>query len=173
MRLKQVQDQISLLRQGVSQCRLNASHWRNRLSQPHFSDWLFWQSMESFWQSDYGRSPWRDWEIRQDWDYGRFETACNDLGLEVYSAGGYCPVQVEASLCGGKKELYFRARGNSWSCEIFDAGEWDSDQRDIELDGTWGMYDFAAGYMPYSKVFGFIEKTVRSFTGLAIHDQPN
>ena len=96
-------------------------------------------------------SSWSKHEIRKDWSIDQFHQQLTKIGLDVISAGGNCPVQVEAALPNGH-ELYFRARGRGWLCEIEDLN--------LYADGDYGQEPFAAGYMPLSEAFVRIEQSL-------------
>jgi hypothetical protein len=72
--------------------------------------------------------------------------------------GGNCPVQAEGTIDG--YGFYFRARGTTWSVEIYDGGKepWTTVQKYSEP-----TQPYAAGWMTEDEAKGFIEKAARWF----------
>lgn len=114
----------------------------------------FWIGLEPKWMNSRNRSPWAKRETQKDWSIDDLFQALNEIGLEHLSGGGNCPVQIEGNLPNGQ-ELYFRARGQDWYCEIEDAG--------LYNEGTYGQELYAAGYMPLSEVFKRIEASLKKW----------
>lgn len=84
-----------------------------------------------------------------------------DASFEVY---GNCPVQAFGTVLG--RDLYFRARHDSWSFDVADhAGNLPSDgYRDSDGFYREGEYP-NAGWMPLEKAVAIIERCLREFTG--------
>lgn len=119
----------------------NSTFWAN----------YFWLSLTPDWMQLSGTSPWARYETRQDWSIDDLDNALTALGVNLLSGGGSCPVQVEAVLSDGH-ELYFRARGQGWYCEV--------EQKGLCHDGLYGQEPYAAGYMPLSEVFSRIKESL-------------
>lgn len=90
------------------------------------------------------------------------------MSYEV-TAGPYgnCPVQAEGTIDG--RIWYFRARGESWSFDVWPDGVgWLNDQHDLPADQEEWTYsepygpidgggrEFAAGWMTEDEALGFI-----------------
>ena len=122
-----------------------------------FADY-FWMKLQPDWMNNRNTSPWAKHETRKDWSIDELGSALAGIGLDFVAGGGYCPVQVEANLSDGR-ELYFRARGEGWYCEI--------EESDLYHDGNYGSEPFAAGYMPFSEAFDRIKESLKKWEILA------
>ena len=111
----------------------------------------FWTKLEPDWARNLRSSPWVKYETRVDWSAEALFEALAEIGLKPLTAGGSCPVEVEARLPTGQN-LYFRARGQDWHCEIRELG--------FCRYGSYGQEPFSAGYMPLSEVFKRIEESL-------------
>jgi hypothetical protein len=77
-------------------------------------------------------------------------------GITIGQIGGNCPVQAEGQIDGYGFD--FRARGTTWSVEIYDGGDepWITTQK-------YGDEPYSAGWMTEDEALAFIEKAARWF----------
>ena len=85
-----------------------------------------------------------------------------DAAFEVY---GNCPVQGFGTVLG--RDLYFRARHDSWSFDVADhAGHMPSDGY-FDSDGFYRRADYPnAGWMPQQEAVKIIVACLREYTGV-------
>lgn len=72
--------------------------------------------------------------------------------------GGNCPVQAEGSVYG--HPFYFRARGSSWTFEVYDEEGVTVIFQEWEM---WGDEPFGAGWMPEEDAQAIVVKCIEKF----------
>ena len=80
--------------------------------------------------------------------------------------GGFCPVQGYGNVDG--MNWYFRARGDAWSFEVWDAPFGDGGKLPVGdplwlAEADYGEGDYDASWMPFSHAWRFIEESIALF----------
>ncbi len=104
-------------------------------------------------------------EIRKDPDgYDRFFIDAPELAAQ-FEVNGACPVQGTGSVL--ERDLYFRARGETWSFDVADhMGKLPSDGAQ-KSDGFYREGDYPnAGYMPLIDAVKIIVRCLEEYTGV-------
>lgn len=84
------------------------------------------------------------------------------MSYEITSIGGNCPVQAEGTIDG--MPFYFRARGEHWSFSVADTPDGPPvEGKGFYYEEDYGDEPYAAGWMPESEAYVFIEKAAKLY----------